>query len=346
MRSEQRTLRLIEQTIEKISLDLSGLCILTEAATGHFAVTPSLALMAGAERVIALARDSAFGTASDAEHETRGLAAHLAGAERLSVIRTLDAESLGACDVLTNLGGVRPIDAHVVQSLRATAVVALMCESWEFRSADVDRATCERKGILILGTNEHHESLPIFRYCGPLAIKMTLDAGFEVLGTSVAVLGRDRFAPVVADALTRAGANVRLVMRFSRSELEQAIRGQDVVFLADYASDDLLLGDGGIVSAGEFAAISSRATVIQLAGAVNELSLVQQGVRVWPTPVVGPRRMSRTLAAIGVRPVVELHAAGLAVGAAGARARIGGASPDEAIAEAMRRSPFVQPLQS
>ena len=47
-----RVVKLIRDTIEFLKLDLSGLVVLTEAASGPFVVTPVVAAAAGAERVI------------------------------------------------------------------------------------------------------------------------------------------------------------------------------------------------------------------------------------------------------------------------------------------------------
>ena len=43
MLNSRRTARLIRETIEQLELDLSGLSVLTEAATGHYAVTAAIA---------------------------------------------------------------------------------------------------------------------------------------------------------------------------------------------------------------------------------------------------------------------------------------------------------------
>ena len=56
---------LIMDMISTLKLDLSGLTILTEAATGYYALTPIIAAMAGADSVYAMTRNSRFGTVAD-----------------------------------------------------------------------------------------------------------------------------------------------------------------------------------------------------------------------------------------------------------------------------------------
>jgi hypothetical protein len=68
--------------------------------------------------------------------------------------------------------------------------------------------------------------------------------------------------------------------------------------------------------------------VVQFAGRVDVNGLLNQGVIVYPGIELQPRRMMFTLAYLGVRPVVELHTAGLKVGELMARYRLIGKSID------------------
>ena len=54
--------------------------------------------------------------------------------------------------------------------------------------------------------------------------------------------------------------------------------------------------------------------MIQFAGRIDAAGLVERGVAVYPGLDLPARRMSMTLGALGPRPVIELHAAGLKVG--------------------------------
>jgi hypothetical protein len=332
----------VMETVERLALDLRELTILTEAATGPFAVTAAIAGAAGAERVLAVARDSAYGPATAAERDTR-LVARACGVERaLQVVPEVDAAIARASDVITNLGFVRPIDARMAAWMKPTAVVALMCEAWEYRVADVDVGACRSRGILVLGTNERVPPLPVFEYCGPLALSLLSDAGRPVSGSRVAVLGRDAFTPVIAAALAGAGAHVRSDQRLTPESIAAAIAGVQTIVVAEYGSADVVLGDGGLVPAAEAARLAPGASIVQFAGALEWCSLVRHGVAVWPAPPVEARRMSRTLGHLGVRPVIELHAAGLKVAEYGARARRRGLPADAAADDAVRRSPLVQ----
>ena len=60
--NSQRLVRLMQQAIERCQLQLDNLTVLTEAATGAYAVTPVIAAIAGAKKVFAIARSSRYGT--------------------------------------------------------------------------------------------------------------------------------------------------------------------------------------------------------------------------------------------------------------------------------------------
>ena len=66
-------------------------------------------------------------------------------------------------DIITNSGHVRPIDAEMIGWMKPTAVIPLMYEAWEFRDADLDLAACQRRGIVVAGTNERHPAISTCR---------------------------------------------------------------------------------------------------------------------------------------------------------------------------------------
>ena len=60
MTVERRAARLLRQAIADYGLDLSGLTVFTEAASGPYLHTPILAALAGAEKVYAQTANSAY----------------------------------------------------------------------------------------------------------------------------------------------------------------------------------------------------------------------------------------------------------------------------------------------
>jgi hypothetical protein len=325
---ERRARRVAEKAIACLGLDLGGLHVLTEAASGPYLWTPLLAALAGAGRVEAVAADTPYHRAEDVRTDTLAAAERWGVADRLRVVSRATAAPEEA-DVVTNTGAVRPIDAALVARLRGTAVVALMWETWEHLPEQVDLDACRARGVLVLGTDERRGPCAIAPYVGLLGVRALLDLGLEVVRTRVVVLGgQDLVAGGIERGLRAAGA--------------------DVVRVA--ALDDLRVGDAEALVVAEHAARAPLAlpvdelagagtAVAVVAGTVDAGALRAAGVPVTPERIAPPGAMSLHAGMLGVRPVLELYAAGLRVGEVAARARLEGLGVREAARRALCDAP-------
>lgn len=324
-----RLSKLIRDAIAFFNLDLSGLTVLTEAASAPYVVTPAIAALAGAQRVIAITRNSEHASAESVISQTRALEQLCGSPKVVEIYPQRDLELFSKADIVTNLGFVRPIDAEAISFMKPTAVVPLMCEAWEYRPEDVDVAACKAKGIEVLGTNEDFPGLEVFAYCGWLCLKMLFDAQIEVHKSRTLVVGNDKFAPVIHDQLTRSGGHSEHCRSLSDIPVEK-LRETDAIVLADYTRQDEIIGQNGDISADELAEKTNRRVcVVQFAGAIDVQELKSAGIAVYPGIELPPRRMAKTLSYLGSRPVVELHAAGLKVGELGVRARVIGMASEK-----------------
>ncbi len=305
-----RVVKKIRDTIELLQLDLTGLSVLTEAASGPFVVTPIIAALAGAREVIAIAGDSRYATVDEVVRQTRALES-LFGIEGQAEIHTSrDSELFTRPDIVTNLGFVRPLDRNVISRMRVGAVISLMCESWEFREGDLDFDACRSHGIAVYGTNEDFPGLDVFSYSGWVAIQLLLEAQVEVHKSKIAVIGSDKFAGVIARLLARAGVDVH-----AHTQLDpRVVHDADAILVADYSRLDPIVGADGDMTAADVASLNPTVTVVLFAGLIDLAGLQNAGITVYPGHKLSARRMERTLAALGPRPVIELHAAGLKVG--------------------------------
>lgn len=206
-----RPLRVVRQQVALWGLDLSGLTVLTEAATGHFVYTPVIAALAGAKHVFAVTRDSRYGSAEEVTRLTRAVATEAGVWDRVTVLSQKAPDALAQADVVTNLGFVRPIDRETIGHMKPTAVIPLMYEPWELRPQDVDLEAARERGIPVLGTNEEHPRFPIMRYVGPLVVKVLMREGLEVTGCTVVVHGTGKFGRYAAESLAALGARVLVV---------------------------------------------------------------------------------------------------------------------------------------
>jgi len=307
----ERLRALVAGCIARLGLDLRGRVVLTEAATGHFALTPVIAAQAGADRVIALGQDSRWGSADDACGAVEEARRALGAPDRIACLHRLDAAAIAQADLVTNLGPLRPLDASRIALLREDAVIAAMCEAWEIRAGDIDLGACARRGIRVAGVNEDHPLVDVFEHNGLLAVKMLHQLEIEVHGARICVAGRGKFADRIAPVLARLGADVRRIEGLEGEDAGPALDRADALVVADYDRTDLLLGAGGGLSVEELLKHAPHVAVVQFAGWMNAAELRAAGVPVFPGEEIGPRRMGRTMAYLGPAPLVGLHAAGM-----------------------------------
>jgi hypothetical protein len=313
--------------------------VLTEAASGAYVVTPILAALAGAARVMAITRSSAYGSSEDVTRQTYDLAAFAGvGAGTIQVCTAKSAEIVQEADVITNSGHVRPIDMTMVALMKPTAVVSLMYESWEFRAGDVDLEACRQRGVCVAGTNERHPAIGVFSFLGVMAVKLLQDAGVAVNGSNVLLACDNPFAPFIESGLMGAGAKVRVVARILPGTADAT--GCDAVVIAARP------GERMVVQAAQAALIAERwpgAVVAQFWGDIDRSALAAAGVPFWP--VAAPRlgHMGILPSAIGPEAIVRLQCGGLKVGDILWRSRRQGATPEASIAAAVR-SGFGMPV--
>ena len=228
--------------------------------------------------------------------------------------------------------------------LAATGLVqqGSMVEYLGYLQSDVDLDACRARGILVLGTNEDHPDVDVFSYSGPLCMKMLFEAGIELHKSTILIVSSDKFGRVIRQALARVGAEVSLAGDLRNIDTEQLSRA-DALVVADYTRCEAIIGPGGDIETADLVRLGGHVTVIQFAGQIDAAGLVEQGVAVYPGANLPARRMSMTLGALGPRPVIELHAAGLKVGEAIARAFLErGLNHEAAVRYALEHSPAQQ----
>ena len=107
--SKERLARHIKSAVTISQLSLANKVVLTEAATGAYAVTAVMAAYAGATRVYAYCKESKHGTAEECREHVIKLAEHMDVSNRISVKSSFDEEIWRCADIVTNSGNVRPI---------------------------------------------------------------------------------------------------------------------------------------------------------------------------------------------------------------------------------------------
>jgi hypothetical protein len=323
-----RLIRLMTEAIGRCRLDLAGRTVLTEAASGAYVITPVLAALAGAQ-VYAVAATTAYATDQELRTATAELARAAGVTDRLHLVGEKNAQVIGAADIVTNSGQVRPIDAAMVALMKPSAVISLMYESWEFRSADVDLEACRARGVRVAGVNEDHPAVDFFAFLGAMAIKQLHDAGVSVYRSRIVVLCDNSFEPFITKALRNCGAEVVTARRLTEEVLSQPF---DAVLLA------LQPASAAVLTAQDAKLLGARSpgtVLVQYWGDADRAALAAAAVPVWPPRAPRPGHMAVLPSAIGPEPVVRLQSAGLKVGELLARG-LEQATPQERA--------FVQPL--
>ncbi|MHC4725077.1 MAG: hypothetical protein ACYS9V_12665 [Planctomycetota bacterium] len=343
----RRVRKIINQSISNFDLNLSGLTILTEAATGYYILTPIIAALAQADYVLALTRDSKYGQAADIRKDTMKLAHNWDVHDKIQVIYDREDKRIGNADIITNLGFVRPIDSDFLSRLKKSAVIPLMWETWEYRSEDIDIEECRRLQIPVLGTNEHHPDLRIFEYIGHIALKLLFEAEIEILNSRIALLGKGEFADHVKNTLKAAHADVHPIFQENgkNSNIEKAnniLKQTDALIVVEHHERKQLIGAEGFITPKEISQLNKYITIIHICGNVDQDSLIRNGVRCWPRNFAPAGHMSVTTDYIGPAPLIKLHTAGLKVGESLARARLKGLNGLEAELAMMRETSLAQ----
>lgn len=313
---KHRCKKLIERAIRDLSLDLRGLVVLTEAATGYYSLTSMIAALAGAKRVYLLTRDSRYGKASDIKNGIMKLAHSWGVGSKVFVLPSREDKRIREADIVTNLGFVRPLDRVFLSRLNPRVVIPLMWETWEFRPDELDLPECRRLNIPVLGTNEGHDLLCTFEYIGYVAMKALLVSGVEIFLSRIVVLGDNKFGTTIVSKLRNAGAEVTYIDPKDRNiclKSRAALKNADALVIADHCNGGLLIGSKGAIRPKELYKINRGLTIIHICGDIDPKGVRAAGLNLFPDKIASAGYMSLTTDYAGPKPLVYLHAAGLKV---------------------------------
>jgi len=319
----RRINRIMEAAISDFDLDLRDIGVLTEAASGYFASTPLLAALAGASSVVAVGRDSRFGSYKEIACQIENWARDLNVGGR--IIFQEGRPSLGELkiDLITNLGFVRPIDRALLESLTASAVVSLMWEPWEFRAEDIDVASCEELGIPVLGTRETHPRLRTYDYLPFVAARLMLERGVEVFRSRIVIIGSDPFGSAIQQGLKEMSASeVELIRPREGSVAERYAKRDapaDAIIVAEHRDAASVIGGANGIDPGQL--VRDGTVLVHICGHVDIAGIREAELPIHPDPPAPYGKMTVTTDYAGPTPVIDLHAAGLKVGEIGVRNR-------------------------
>lgn len=339
-----RIKNIILELVEKLDLDLKGLVVTTEVASGDYVYLPLIAALAGADKVYALGRDTSYG--KYVEHKAR-----LVDISRefnvSNVIEPCEASSFNSwieSDIITNSGMVRPIDRTKLKQFKSTAVIPLMWETWEFRPNEIDIKACQKYGIPVIGTEEKFHAIDMYEYPGMLALKMLFDVQCDFSSDKIALIGGGLTGTLIAKTLSRFNDSF---LWFTDQPLDKEFKGNsmalrslgsltdedylDVVFIAEHSVNDLLIGKGASISFEKIGEKFPDVKIVHLCGNIDKKNLVDSKLSCYPQSIASFGHMSVFPSVMSVKPTLKLFSGGLKVGEIAAKARKDGGSIEEAI---------------
>jgi hypothetical protein len=349
--SDNRSRALIEKLIQKYKLDLTGLTVFTEAATGIYKYTSIIAALAGARHVYAFAADSGYGKKEEVKDQTLLEAAILNIDDRITVIFNKENNYLSQSDIITNSGFVRPITSDMISNMKPTAVIPLMWLVSEFRPDELDIKACVQKGILVMGTDEHHPLLRLFDSIGFKICKLLFEAGLSVyndnyllissgdMGNSIAdflINNRISFDRVVFDEFTP--VNHMKYVR-SKKEIVLSLNKYDAIIIAELYHDIDILSSTGFISTKQLKEQNPLVQIVHTYGSVKISDIEKEELSIFPDK---PRNFPYgTVCAdyLGEKPTLDLIIAGLKVGEVMARCRLNGMNLNETEKYTLDHSP-------
>lgn len=338
--------RYLEAFIRQYDLDLKGLTIYTEAASGHYLYAPILAALAGA-KVYAEAKDTRYSSAVNVINELSNTIQKFGLENKIEVFEGRSKVRLRLSHIITNSGNVRPFDHDLIDSLNSTAVIPLMWETWEYRPADFDLNYCKKKGIVVLGTNERMHPCDMEYLIGLTALKLLMESGFD--GGKILMLGN---APLpglsVVTYFKKIGISLTWFSEDPHADYNYAElkdywqrRGSDynLIFLVDHHFKNVVIGTKGLLSFEEIIRVNKSVKLSIMCGNIDINGLYKSGLDYYPSEIAPFGFVTYQPFMLGPRPVLSLFAAGLKVGEAMARARQLGYSIDEVVNEALKSCP-------
>jgi hypothetical protein len=302
--------RQVRSAIDALQLDLSGSVVLTEAATGAYVVTPTIAAAAGATHVYAVTGDSRHGTVDDVVTATTALAEELGVGDRITITTERSTDLFTMADIVTNSGHLRPIHDVEAEVMRPGTALSLMFEAWELGAGrvDLDLRALQNRGVLVAGTNERHPRIDVFGYLGLLAVVQLADAGVAAYRSRIALLCGNPFREPMERGLRAAGADLSVA-----ASIDELLAGPrpDALVVAMTPQDRPVLGEA------ESARIGQQwpgVTITQFWGDIDRGACIEASLDVWPSDPPAPGHMGVLLSRLGPTPIVRLQAGGLKVG--------------------------------
>jgi len=335
-----------KKLVEKYNLNLTGLTVLTEAASGSYLYNPLIAILSNASNVITFCKDSKYGKADDIRKNMFIKYKKFNLEKRYKFCKELDKDIIYSADIITNSGHLRPFNKKFISSLKNKSVLPLMWESWEVRDDEIDFNAAKEHGILVLGTNEHSKLCDMKPYAFLTSLKLMIDQKISIAEDNILIIGNQLLAISIEEGLNNLKFNCRRIRSNSSNNIiNQALEWADYILLAEHKDKNIIIGKNAIINTSQLKKNNITHIGI-LCGLIDIQDLNKNHISFYPKQLAPYGFMSYQPYELGCYPVMNLFAAGLKVGETMARARLSGMSLKESAQYAISHSPAMDLLDN
>ncbi len=307
-----RNIANIKRKIGDLNLDLSGETVLTELGSNNYFYTPVIAALAGAEKVFVWTRSNVHFNVDQNAEEFMSVMSELNLTERIALrVDARPETDISSSTIITNSGFIRPIDDEFLSLCSDDVVIPLMYEAWELRATDVDIEAATSYGIKVAGTFENHQNVSVFDGVGPLAIKLSLEAGHEVYNNNIIVYSNDHFGEVTSESFRKFGAT-SVLQTISEEEVFKNLPNTDFIYLCNYHEKRTYGIE--LLNLMKLKEVNPNIGLVHLYGALNFKIFEEAAISVYPKKQGKSMIMSETLAYLGPQLLISLVVAGFKVG--------------------------------
>jgi hypothetical protein len=239
----------------------------------------------------------------------------------------------------------------MVSYMKSTAVIPMMWLASEFRPEELDLPTCIEKGILVMGTNEHHLSLKLFNSIGFKICKLLFHTGFSVYNDNFLLIASGNMGNSIADffinnsvSFDRAVFDNEIPMRHkkficNRTEIINNLDKYDAIIIAELCHNVDILSSDGFISTKLLKKQNPLVQIIHTYGSVNNDDILREAISIYP-PAPKPLPYGTASADyLADKPALDLITAGLKVGEVMAVCRLNGMNMGDTVSYALQHSP-------
>lgn len=329
----------IKKLINDLNLDLHGLTVLTELASGPYLFNLKLSLIAGA-KVICVGKDSDFGNFEKINKDLK----KILNKEELEKIQIFKNECpknlLSTIDIVSNSSFLRPINSKIITNLKKTCVITLMWETWEFRKSDLDLECCQKNNIPVIGTNENFKEIKMFGYNIFIFFKLLFELNLEIYNNRLAVVGSGPSCKPIIDGLKKLNCNFFWVndklsedsfCSYENIDKLLEINHLDAIVFIEHSNPLELIGSNAKVSFKDLKIRFPNLKIGHICGNIDTNDLINSSITYYPKKIAPFGYMSYQAYHLGVQPVIELFGAGLKVGEIASRERLKGSTIENSI---------------